>query len=180
MRNLQLALVSLPFDLLGIFLPQYDRGRVLQQGLLDGFTPLACFVVLNQALGGLLIAAVVKEADSVSKGFATSLAVIREYVIHFLVYYPLSRSFQSVQYFPRLLPEAFLRFNSPLVPALSCQPQLCLLSSNRMPYWAGKAMSALQFSRHLAESVSFTIAILMQATFLRSELENTVSSKGKD
>lgn len=77
-RNLQLAVASLPFDLLGILLPQYDRARVLQGGLFDGFTPLACFVVLNQAVGGLLIAAVVKEADSVSKGFATSLAVIRE------------------------------------------------------------------------------------------------------
>jgi hypothetical protein len=33
---------------------------------------------LDQAIGGLLIAAVVKEADSVSKGFATSLAVLGE------------------------------------------------------------------------------------------------------
>ena len=78
MRNLQLAMVSIPFSLVGVLGPQYDRQRVLSNGILDGFDWLAWVVVLNQALGGLLIAAVVKHADSVAKGFATSLAVIRE------------------------------------------------------------------------------------------------------
>lgn len=76
MRNLQLALVSLPFSVVGILASSYDRQRVLQRGLFSHFDALAWFVVFNQALGGLLIAAVVKEADSVSKGFATSLAVL--------------------------------------------------------------------------------------------------------
>lgn len=78
MRNLQLAVVSLPFSLIGVLGPQYDRQRVLANGFSDGFDWLAWVVVLNQALGGLLIAAVVKHADSVAKGFATSLAVIRK------------------------------------------------------------------------------------------------------
>ncbi|KAK9899019.1 nucleotide-sugar transporter [Cystobasidium minutum MCA 4210] len=76
MRNLQLALVSLPFNIIGILASSYDRHRVSEQGLFHQFDALAWFVVLNQALGGLLIAAVIKEADSVSKGFATSLAVL--------------------------------------------------------------------------------------------------------
>lgn len=76
MQNLQLALVSIPFDLLAIFLPAHDRARVLKLGFFHGYSLLSYFVVLNQAVGGLLIAQVVKEADSVSKGFATSLAVI--------------------------------------------------------------------------------------------------------
>lgn len=79
MRNLQLALVSMPFSILGILASSYDRQRVSSNGLFDQFDSLAWFVVLNQALGGLLIAAVVKEADSVSKGFATSLAVLCEF-----------------------------------------------------------------------------------------------------
>lgn len=79
MRNLQLALVSLPFNIIGILASSYDRHRVFDHGLFDRFDSLAWFVVLNQALGGLLIAAVVKEADSVSKGFATSLAVLCKY-----------------------------------------------------------------------------------------------------
>jgi UDP-sugar transporter A1/2/3 len=78
LRNLQLALISIPFALIGVFGPEYDRHRVLSRGLLDGFSRLGYFVVLNQALGGLLIASVVKEADSVSKGFATSIAILRE------------------------------------------------------------------------------------------------------
>ena len=79
LRNLQLAIASIPFSLLAIVLPQYDRLRVLHDGLFHGYTPLACFVLVNQAVGGLLIASVVKEADSVAKGFATSLAVICKY-----------------------------------------------------------------------------------------------------
>ena len=80
LRNLQLALISIPFALIGVFGPEYDRHRVLTHGLFDGFNKLGYFVVLNQALGGLLIASVVKEADSVSKGFATSIAILREHV----------------------------------------------------------------------------------------------------
>lgn len=88
MRNLQLALVSLPFSIIGMFASSYDRQRILQRGLFDQFDALAWFVVLNQALGGLLIAAVVKEADSVSKGFATSLAVLCEPMISSLAAAP--------------------------------------------------------------------------------------------
>jgi UDP-sugar transporter A1/2/3 len=78
MQNFQLALVSIPFSLLGMCLSQYDRERILSEGLLHGYDVLTVLVVLNQAIGGLLIARVVKEADSVSKGFATSFAVICE------------------------------------------------------------------------------------------------------
>lgn len=78
MRNLQLAVVSLPFSLVGMLFPDYDRHRILSRGVLDRFDWLAWTVVVNQAVGGLLIAAVVKHADSVAKGFATSIAVICE------------------------------------------------------------------------------------------------------
>jgi len=81
MRNFQLALASLPFSLLAILLSPHDRSQVIEQGFLHNYTFLTYFVVLNQAIGGLLIAAVVKEADSVSKGFATSAAVLLSTVV---------------------------------------------------------------------------------------------------
>jgi len=81
MRNFQLAIASISFAAIGIFLPTYDRGRLLSHGFFHHWTPLTCFVIFNQALGGLLIAAVVKEADSVSKGFATSAAVLLSTVV---------------------------------------------------------------------------------------------------
>lgn len=74
-RNLQLSIPSLCFSLAGILLSP-DRHQVLHGGLLQGFTPLVWSVVLNQALGGLIVAMVVKECDSVAKGFATSIAIL--------------------------------------------------------------------------------------------------------
>ncbi|GJN91315.1 hypothetical protein Rhopal_004335-T1 [Rhodotorula paludigena] len=85
-RNLQLAVPSLLFSFAGVLLSKpvrvaYEAGGV--QAALhalarswDGFNALVWAVVLNQALGGLLVAMVVRFADSVAKGFATSLAIV--------------------------------------------------------------------------------------------------------
>ncbi|KDE07667.1 hypothetical protein MVLG_02127 [Microbotryum lychnidis-dioicae p1A1 Lamole] len=72
-RNLQLSMPSLVFSFAGVLLsPQVGN----LNNIWVGFTPLVWGVVLNQALGGLLVAMVVREADSVAKGFATSLAIV--------------------------------------------------------------------------------------------------------
>ncbi|KAG0665194.1 hypothetical protein C6P46_000292 [Rhodotorula mucilaginosa] len=85
-RNLQLAVPSLAFSFAGVLLSQPFRQAYQAGGLVAvssalgtlwaGFTPLVWAVVLNQALGGLLVALVIREADSVSKGFATSVAIV--------------------------------------------------------------------------------------------------------
>ncbi|GAA5925278.1 hypothetical protein JCM1841_001919 [Sporobolomyces salmonicolor] len=81
-RNLQLAVPSLLFSLYGVFLAK-DLQLDQEHGLLAlvasvwaGFTPLVWGVVLNQAMGGLLVALVVREASSIDKGFATSIAIV--------------------------------------------------------------------------------------------------------
>ncbi|KAK4054147.1 hypothetical protein OIV83_001172 [Microbotryomycetes sp. JL201] len=74
-RNIQLSIPSLVFSLSGVLLsPQL--GSYHPSDIWLGFTPLVWSVVLNQALGGLLVAMVVRYADSVAKGFATSLAIV--------------------------------------------------------------------------------------------------------
>ncbi|GAA5992276.1 hypothetical protein JCM10908_000402 [Rhodotorula pacifica] len=85
-RNLQLSVPSLLFSFSGVLLSQPLRSAYHAGGLAAvlsaladlwaGFTPLVWTVVLNQAFGGLLVAMVVREADSVSKGFATSVAIV--------------------------------------------------------------------------------------------------------
>lgn len=76
-RNVQLSVSSLTFSAAGIFLcPEWPVLRAL--GPWQGFSPLVWSVVVNQALGGLLVAAVVRHADGVAKGFATSIAIVRE------------------------------------------------------------------------------------------------------
>ncbi|GAA5874020.1 hypothetical protein JCM3774_001585 [Rhodotorula dairenensis] len=87
-RNLQLAVPSLVFSFAGVLLSpplrqayRHNGGGMLAvsnalANLWAGFTPLVWAVVMNQAFGGLLVAMVVREADSVSKGFATSVAIV--------------------------------------------------------------------------------------------------------
>ncbi|KAG0323378.1 hypothetical protein BGZ99_002795 [Dissophora globulifera] len=72
-RNLQLGISGSLFSFLAMF---YDRQKIYEGGLLQGYTPMTWLVVCNQALGGLLVAIVVKYADNILKGFATSLSII--------------------------------------------------------------------------------------------------------
>ncbi|KAF8923143.1 hypothetical protein BGZ58_003301 [Dissophora ornata] len=72
-RNLQLGISGSLFSFLAMF---YDRQRIYEGGLFQGYSLMTWVVVCNQALGGLLVAIVVKYADNILKGFATSLSII--------------------------------------------------------------------------------------------------------
>ncbi|KAG9063606.1 hypothetical protein KI688_004491 [Linnemannia hyalina] len=72
-RNIQLGLSGALFSFLAMF---YDRQRIFEGGIFQGYTAMTWVVVANQALGGLLVAIVVKYADNILKGFATSLSII--------------------------------------------------------------------------------------------------------
>ncbi|KAF9084578.1 hypothetical protein BGX29_010829 [Mortierella sp. GBA35] len=72
-RNIQLGLSGALFSFLAMF---YDRQRIFEGGIFQGYTLMTWIVVANQALGGLLVAIVVKYADNILKGFATSLSII--------------------------------------------------------------------------------------------------------
>ncbi|KAF9216700.1 hypothetical protein BGZ59_008526 [Podila verticillata] len=72
-RNLQLGISGTLFSFLAMF---YDRHKIMEGGLLQGYSVATWLVVINQALGGLLVAIVVKYADNILKGFATSLSII--------------------------------------------------------------------------------------------------------
>nr|XP_041631114.1 UDP-N-acetylglucosamine transporter isoform X1 [Drosophila kikkawai] len=74
MRNVQLSLLSIPFGLLTCFVN--DAGRIYDHGFFNGYDLFVWYLVLLQAGGGLIVAVVVKYADNILKGFATSLAII--------------------------------------------------------------------------------------------------------
>jgi len=63
-----------------------DWARVSTQGLYSGFTPAVWFVVLDISCGGLLVAVVVKYADTIRKGFATTLSLVLSTVVAFTFY----------------------------------------------------------------------------------------------
>lgn len=74
MRNVQLSLLSLPFGIITCFVN--DGHRIMEAGFFGGYDGFVWYLVVLQACGGLIVAVVVKYADNILKGFATSLAII--------------------------------------------------------------------------------------------------------
>lgn len=74
MRNVQLSLLSLPFGLITCLLN--DGSKIMEHGFFLGYDLFIWYLVVLQAGGGLIVAVVVKYADNILKGFATSLAII--------------------------------------------------------------------------------------------------------
>ena len=74
LRNVQLGTFGVIIGLVGMMFK--DGAKVRETGFFTGYTLVVWLVVFNQAFGGLLVAVVVKYADNILKGFATSLAII--------------------------------------------------------------------------------------------------------
>ncbi|KAF3819594.1 hypothetical protein GH733_015103 [Mirounga leonina] len=80
-RNIQLGFFGSIFGLMGVYI--YDGELVSKNGFFQGYNRLTWIVVILQALGGLVIAAVIKYADNILKGFATSLSIILSTLISY-------------------------------------------------------------------------------------------------
>lgn len=80
-RNIQLGLFGSAFGLMGVYV--YDGELVARDGFFQGYSRLTWAVVALQALGGLVVAAVIKYADNILKGFATSLSIILSTLISY-------------------------------------------------------------------------------------------------
>lgn len=74
MRNVQLSLLSLPFGVITCLMTDYSN--ITNKGFFIGYDLFVWYLVVLQAGGGLLVAMVVKYADNILKGFATSLAIV--------------------------------------------------------------------------------------------------------
>lgn len=72
-RNVQLGLFSIPQTAV---LMLTDLPKIQLHGLFGGFTPAVWMVVLLKALGGLIVAAVIKYADNILKTYATAIAIV--------------------------------------------------------------------------------------------------------
>merc|ERR1712083_301216 len=54
----------------------YNWTDILQLGIFHGYTSSVVAVICLQAFGGLIVAATIKYADNILKGFATSISII--------------------------------------------------------------------------------------------------------
>ncbi|TNN56611.1 UDP-galactose translocator [Liparis tanakae] len=78
-RNVQLGLFGAALGALGLW--WRDGAAVAERGFLFGYTGAVWCVIFNQAFGGLLVAVVVKYADNILKGFATSCSIVVSTVV---------------------------------------------------------------------------------------------------
>ena len=84
LRNIQLGMFGSLLGVIGMFVN--DGAKIKQNGLFFGYSKLVWLVVVMQAFGGLLVAMVVKYADNIMKGFATSLAIVVSCVVSIYVF----------------------------------------------------------------------------------------------
>ena len=78
MRNIQLGLFSIMFATLSIWAENTKEDQI---PVFNGFDSLVLCVIILSACGGLLVAVVMKYADNIIKGFATSISIIVTSVI---------------------------------------------------------------------------------------------------
>jgi len=79
LRNIQLGLFGFILGIIGMLMN--DGKNVLDKGVFFGYNYIVIFVIIQQAFGGLLVAVVVKYADNILKGFATSFAIILSCIV---------------------------------------------------------------------------------------------------
>lgn len=73
-RNIQLSVGCLAIALVGALM--WDGQAIRQDGFFQGYNPIVVVTICIQAAGGLIVAMVIKYADNILKGFATSLSII--------------------------------------------------------------------------------------------------------
>ena len=82
--QVQLAIVSLV--IMGLYCSVMEMNQILEKGLWYGFNGPASLSIFVSALGGLIVAAVLKFADAVLKGYATAISVILTGVLSMVLF----------------------------------------------------------------------------------------------
>eukprot|EP00611_Tribonema_gayanum_P027389 TRINITY_DN674_c2_g2_i1.p1 TRINITY_DN674_c2_g2~~TRINITY_DN674_c2_g2_i1.p1 ORF type:complete len:392 (+),score=155.94 TRINITY_DN674_c2_g2_i1:251-1426(+) len=84
-RNVQLAGYGAVIGLAGVY-GGPDAAAVAQRGFLYGYNWTVWGAVMLNSLGGLVVALVVKYADNVVKGFATSLSILMTCAVSYFLF----------------------------------------------------------------------------------------------
>jgi len=74
LRNVQLGVIGIVVGIITMF--ANDGPQIMLKGFFHGYDSVVWLIVLLQAFSGLVVAVVVKYADNILKGFATSAAII--------------------------------------------------------------------------------------------------------
>ena len=82
--QVQLAIMSAAS--IGVWIAVSDMREVMEEGFFHDFTAGAWISILDSTVGGLLVAAVLKYADAVLKGYATAVSVVITGVLSMLLF----------------------------------------------------------------------------------------------
>lgn len=85
-RNIQMGLSSIPLSVLSAYFSS-DRTAVVEKGFFFGYSWLVVAVILLQAIGGLVVAVVVRYADNILKGFAASFSILTSCLLSFFFFH---------------------------------------------------------------------------------------------
>jgi UDP-sugar transporter A1/2/3 len=85
MRNIQMGIGSIISALIGVYLSG-ELPAVREYGFFHGYNTIVISVVLLQAIGGLIVAVVVKYADNILKGFAASFSIITSCILSYFFF----------------------------------------------------------------------------------------------
>lgn len=83
-RNIQLSIGCLGIALIGTIV--WDGAEIQEYGFFQGYRTITVLTICIQASGGLIVAMVIKYADNILKGFATSLSIILSTAVSVFVF----------------------------------------------------------------------------------------------
>jgi UDP-sugar transporter A1/2/3 len=83
-RNIQMGLFSIAIAFVTAIVQ--DSAQISQKGFFVGYSPIVLTVITVQAVGGLIVAVVVKYADNVLKVFASSFSILLSCLISALAF----------------------------------------------------------------------------------------------
>lgn len=83
-QNIQLYAWGILFNMVGMLVN--NSGAVAERGFFDGYNMWACVVVVNNALNGLAISAILKYADNIARVYAHACAMLLTMVLSVLLF----------------------------------------------------------------------------------------------
>jgi len=95
-RNVQLSFWGVIFGMMSVCSSDTDRVRVSTYGFFYGYSSVTWLVIVLSSIGGLMVSLVVKYADNIMKGFATTFAIVLTSLCSWLYFNDLHPDIQFV------------------------------------------------------------------------------------
>jgi UDP-sugar transporter A1/2/3 len=117
-----------------------DTPQVLSNGFFHGYNTLVISVILLQAVGGLVVAVVVKYADNILKGFAASFSIITSLLLCYFILHDFEPTFAFLT--GALLVNLSMYLYSYTPPSGETSPLTSSLSSSTLTQQGGLSVGA--------------------------------------